>query len=240
MKKLLLLLLVLFSISGFSQALNNYKYAIVPAKFSFFKNVDQYQLNAVTKLYLESFGFIVYYDTDILPFELLDKNCNKLFVDAQEGNTSFSTKIKINFKDCKNTILYASEYGISKEKEDDISYKEAFRMALKSIASANYKYQEKKQDATPFEVKKELTNAFDSLKTFAIIKITNGFNVIDDEKQIIYKALKTSSPDLYLAQGKDKNGVFIKKGEKWFFEYYKNEKLQSEEINILTEIEVGK
>jgi hypothetical protein len=78
------------------------------------------------------------------------------------------------------------------------------------------------------------------LKTYTVKMTTNGFNVIDDDEQIAFEALKTSTSDLYLAQSKDKIGIFIKKAEKWFFEYYKNGKFQSEEIHIWTEIETGK
>jgi hypothetical protein len=237
MKKTLFIFVILFSISSFSQALNAYKYVIVPARFKFLKDADQYRLNSVTKLYLENYGFTTYFDTDQLPTELIDKNCNKLFLDVDENNSMFSTKIKINFKDCKGAILFSTSEGSSRSKEYAVAYNEAFRTALKSIANANYKYQEKKEVLPPFEVSKDVTDFFDALKTLTITLTPNGFNVIDDEKQIVYKALKTSSPNLYLVEGKDKNGVFIKKGEKWFFEYYKNEKLQSEAINIWTEIE---
>ena len=150
MKKFLLTFVILYSISGFSQALNDYKYAILPSKFSFFKNTDQYKLNSITKLYLENYGFTVFFDTDVLPSELYDKSCSKLFVDAVEESAAFTTKIKIVFKDCKNIVLFASASGLSKEKDFELSFKEAFRMALKSIASANYKFQEKKESAPVF------------------------------------------------------------------------------------------
>jgi hypothetical protein len=240
MKKFLAVFVLLVSISSFSQALNGYKYIIVPAKFEFLKETDQYKLNTVTKLYLENFGFETYFDTEQLPTELIDKNCNKLFVDVDENNSMFSTKIKINFKDCRGAILFSSTEGSSRSKEYEVAYNEAFRTALKSIANANYKYQEKKGTATLFDEISEASAFFDSLNTYTVKMTTNGFNVVDDDKQIVFEALKTSTGDLYLAQSKDKNGIFIKKGEKWFFEYYKNEKFQSEEIHIWTEIEVGK
>lgn len=229
--------MLLLTISSFSQALNDYKYVIVPSKFKFFKDADQYRLNTVTKFYLQNFGFETYFDNDQLPAVLVDKNCNKLFVDVDENNSMFATKIKINFKDCKGKILFTSTEGTSRSKEYAIAYNEAFRTALKSIANANYKYQEKKEVVPPFEVSQDLTDYFDSLKSLTITLTNNGFNIIDDEKQVVYKALKTSIPDLYLVEGKDKIGVFIKKGEKRFFEYYKNDKLQSELINLWTEIE---
>ncbi len=240
MKKFLVSFVLLFSISGFSQALNDYKYVIVPVKFDFLKEVDQYRLNTVTKMYLQNFGFETFFDNEKLPIELVDKNCNKLFVAVEENNSMFSTKIKINFKDCRGTILFTSDEGSSRSKEYAVAYNEAFRAALKSIVNANYKYQEKKESTPIFEVNKDLEVLVDALQTYTVTMTSNGFNVIDQNKQIIYEAIKTSKPDLFLAKSNDKNGIIIKIGEKWFFEYNKNGKLHSEQINIWTESEEKK
>ena len=56
MKKIVLLF-VLISGYAFSQSVNDYQYVIVPAKFNFLKNEDQYRLNTLTKLLLEKYGF---------------------------------------------------------------------------------------------------------------------------------------------------------------------------------------
>jgi hypothetical protein len=240
MKNLILVLLVATTMFGFSQKLDAYKYVIVPAKFDFLKEADQYSLNSVTKLYLQNYGFETYFDNEKLPIELVDKNCNKLFIVVDENNSMSSTKIKINFKDCNGKILYSSAEGLSRSKEFHITYNEAFRMALKSIARANYKYKEKKEITPIFEVNKDLETLVDILHNYKVTMTSNGFNVIDENNKVIYEALKTSLPDLFLAQSNDKNGVFIKKAEKWFFEYYENEKLQSKPINIWTETEPKK
>jgi hypothetical protein len=242
MKKALVIFVLLITISGFSQALNGYKYVIVPAKFDFLKEADQYKLNTVTKLYLENFGFKTFYDSDKLPPELIDKNCDKLFVDVDENNSMFNTKIKINFKDCRGTVLFISAEGSSRSKEYAVAYNEAFRMALKSIVNANYKYQEKKEANL-----KELSNAptnvkttSENVKTFSAVAISNGYTLVDDNKQAVFQILKTSISDLFLAKSFDNSGILIKKGKDWFFEYYKNENLQSEEIHLWTEIETRK
>jgi hypothetical protein len=226
MKKIPILFVLLYSISGFSQDLNNYKYIIVPAKFKFLKESDQYHLNSITKLYLQNYGFETYFDTDQLPTELADRNCNKLFIDIDENSSMFSTKIKINFKDCKGIILYSSAEGSSRDKEYSVAYNEAFRIALKSIASANYKFKENSKI-----ISAEISTS-ENTKIYSAVAITDGYDLVDDNKQVVFKILKTSTSDLFLAQSFDKNGVLIKKGENYIFEYYKNDNLVSEKVKV--------
>ena len=74
-KTFILLTLLLLSITGFSQKLTEYKYVIVPAKFSFLKDANKYNLNALTKMVFEKKGYVVLYDTDILPDDLAKNRC---------------------------------------------------------------------------------------------------------------------------------------------------------------------
>ena len=143
MKKYLFLLFVLTSYSGFSQSINDYKYAIVPSKFSFLKEPNQYRLNMLTKLLMEKYGFVTYLDTDVLPTEVANQNCNKVYVDVLKGGNMFVTKLTVVLKDCKNNILYTSAEGKSREKEYNVAYNEAFREAFKSFDNLGYKYSEK-------------------------------------------------------------------------------------------------
>ena len=41
----------------------------------------------------------------------------KHFVNVLEENTMFSTKIKIEFKDCKQVVLFTTDLGESREKD---------------------------------------------------------------------------------------------------------------------------
>ena len=78
MKKALFLILFLASSFIFSQSVTDYKYAIVPSKFEFLKEKDQYRLNTLTKMFMEKYGFITYFDTDILPKDSLFYNYSKI------------------------------------------------------------------------------------------------------------------------------------------------------------------
>ena len=60
MKKIVLLF-VIFTFT-FSVAQENYKYVIVPKKFSFFSEENEFNTNLITKAFFEKEGFVVYYE----------------------------------------------------------------------------------------------------------------------------------------------------------------------------------
>ncbi|WP_395043267.1 hypothetical protein [Flavobacterium sp.] len=250
MKKYIILLLLVSSF-GFGQNLNQYKYAKVPLKFSILKENDQYRLNTLTKMFMEKYGFESYLDSDILPDEFANENCNKVYVDLQESNTLMMTKIKVVLKDCKNNILYVSQEGKSRDKDYGVAYNQALREAFKSFESLNHKYNinETSQKSLgmigePAPVKinvekvvvttqdvKVYTSKVDNLSLF-VQPITNGFQIIDSEPKVIYKILKTSTKDFYIATKATIQGVFFSRNNEWFFEYYQNEKLVSEKVDV--------
>ena len=132
MKKVILLLWLISSVS-FAQDLNQYKYVSVPAKFSFLKEKNQYNLNLLSKMYMQQFGFETYFDTDEVPKDFLENNCNKLYLDVLENNNMFSTKLTVVLKDCKGKVLFTSKEGENKEKDYKLSYNLALREALNSM-----------------------------------------------------------------------------------------------------------
>lgn len=243
MKKYIVLLLVLVSSLGFSQTINDYKYAIVPLKFSFLKEKDQYRLNTLTKLLMEKYGFVTFFDTDILPVEVAENNCNKVFVDVQSKGNMFKTKIYVVLKDCKNTILFTSVEGKSQEKEYQISYNQALREAFNSLYSLGYKYNGNSNFNSNSNVNvKESSNLKDSNLNEANINVNdlvlfaqpieNGFQLIDATPKVIMKIYKTSSPICFIAIKDRIQGVLISKENGWFFEYFNNSKLVSDKVEV--------
>ena len=91
MQKLIFIIAVLFTISISAQS--NYEVVIIPKKFSFLKEENKYNLNAVTKSFFETEGFKVYYAEDNLPKEIANNRCNALFADVVENNTLFVSKL---------------------------------------------------------------------------------------------------------------------------------------------------
>mgnify|MGYP005820159867 CR=1 FL=1 len=60
----------------------------------------------------------------------------------------------------------------------------------------------------------------------------NGFQLVDSTPQIRMNLLKSSAADVYMAKTDAKNGMVYKKDSTWIFEYYENDKLVQEELNI--------
>ena len=243
MKKYIILLVVLASSLGFSQTVNDYKYAIVPSKFAFLKEKDQYRLNTLTKLLMEKYGFVIFFDTDILPVEVAENNCNKVFVEVQSNGNLFMTKLSVVLKDCKNTILFTSAEGKSREKEYQTSYNQALREAFNSFETLGYKYIGNSNSNVNSNVNaKENSNVKvsnlndDNIKTNDLFlfaqPIENGFQLIDSTPKVIMKIYKTSSPICFIANKNNIQGVLISKENQWFFEYLNNSNLVSEKVEV--------
>ena len=232
MKKTALLILFLSYTFSFSQ--ENYKYVIMPKKFSFFKEENKYNTNNLTKMFFEKEGFEVYYDTDQLPADLAANRCLALYVNAIESHTIFVTKISIDIKNCLNKTVFISENGTSKHKEYGKAYTEAFRIALTSLkGKIKFKVSteiinevEHSSTTNVTEIKKS-----DELMLFAIPN-QNGYKIVDDVPNVVYELLATSMENVYSAKKGAISGTFLKKNGEWFFEYYENDQLVAEKVNV--------
>lgn len=239
MKKIAFLLLLVTSVN-FAQDLNQYKYVSVPAKFSFLKETNQYNLNLLSKMYMQQFGFETYFDTDEVPKDFLENNCNKIYFDVLENNNMFSTKLTAVLKDCKGKVLFTSKEGVSKEKEYKTAYNLALREALNSMKTIQYKYtgdivvaEKVVAQETKNEIQNQSLSSENSISSQLFAQpISNGFQLINAEPKVIYKIFKTSVKDLYLATKGNLQGILILKNNEWFFEYYQNDKLISEKVEV--------
>lgn len=234
MKKLLFFLL-LTSVS-FSQNLNNYKYAIVASRFEFQKDKDQFRLNTLSKLFMEKYGFETYFDTDVLPANLANNNCNKVFLSVETNNNFSTTKVKVILKDCKNTVIATSQEGSSKEKNLKVAYDQAFREAFSKFPQViNHKYNGK--ETPTYSVEKEIivTNDVPTSVENSFLyaqSINTGYQLINSEPKVVMKIFKTSVKDFYIATKGTTQGVLFSRNNEWFFEFYQNDKLFSEKISV--------
>jgi len=232
MKKILLLLVLFLTATAFSQNVNDYEYVIVPAKFSFLKVDDKYRLNTNSRLLLQKYGFKSVFPSDSMPSEIANNNCKKLYFDLVEDNKLLITKIKIVLKDCKEKLLFESDYGTSREKELEIAYNKALREAGKSFDKLNYKYNGKNNSSITQEPSKTIVSETDSETFYFAQPIANGFQVVDNEPKVIMKLYYTSQKNVFLGIKGTINGVVISKENHWFFEYYENGKMISELLNL--------
>jgi len=241
----IILLALSFAAKGQSAAIN-YKYLIVPEKFNFLKQPNQYNLNVLAKALFEDKGFTVYYDNTEIPSEIATDRCRALVIEVEEHNSMFVTNLTILLKDCKGNIVLKSKEGKSREKEYKQSYNAAMRDAFSSFGDIHYEAGStpvvNSTPVTPTQEVKTVTPAPVTQPAVATTKqseallyaqpINNGYQLIDSAPKIVLTLLKTTVADYYIASNANTNGVVLKKDGNWFFEYYKDNALVSEKLSI--------
>ena len=246
MKAYALLTLVLFTVTAYSQGtLNNYKYVIVPERFSFSKETNQYGLNTISKLLLEEKGFTAFVGNDKVPSEVALNKCNALTAEVTEKKGMFVTNLTLLLKDCQGNIIFKSKEGKSREKEYQVAYNEALRNAFASLKETPYQYDgtvfnttqqaaatPAVTPATPAQPAASTTTAADITGTLYAQAIPNGYQLVDTSPKKVLTLLKTSVQDYFIAEGGASNGIVFKKDGEWIFEYYKDNKLVSQKLEI--------
>ena len=232
MKRIFTLLVLLTSCIAFSQGINNYKYVIVPQQFEFVKGKNEYNLSLLTRMMFEKYGFTAFIEGDKLPDELALDKCKPMYADLIKSNGFLSTNIVITLKDCDGKTLYTSETGKSKEKDFKKAYQDALRDASHSLDNLNYQYAAK--EVTHNKPVSESSNGASSNSDDVLFAepMPNGYKLVDRSLKEVLKIYKTSKADSYSAQSDTKNGVVFKQGNDWYFEYYKDDKMVSEKLNI--------
>ena len=250
------LFLLFFVVSySFSQSVNDYKAVIVPLKYDFLKTENQYRLNTLTKFNLKKAGFEAFYENEVIPTEFNDR-CGLLYVDVKKENAFLISKLFITLADCQGKIIFQSEMGKSKEKDYGVAYNEALNKAFQFVYNLEYKYNGAAVPVAAAEPVKtavapavhpivaatpvvalqpvndnKVSESVDSGLLYAQPTPT-GFQLINSEPKVIMKIYKTSVKDYYTAAKGDIQGVLIAKDNQWFFEYYQNDKLISEKVNV--------
>ncbi len=234
MKKIIILSLFFISNLIYSQILNQYKYALVPEKFDFLSEKNQYQLNDLTKAAMRKYGFEPYFETEILPKDI--SNENKVYVDVLENSTMIYTKLSVVLRDYTNNVLFRSAEGKSKEKDFSEAYEECFRQAMKSFDILKHQYNP--TQINDIEVESiEYQNINSVLTPYKADKISNGFKLFDGNQILRFIIYETSNPNVFILNTtgcKRQTGVLIRKQDDTFsLEYYSDGKLVTEVLNIL-------
>ncbi len=134
---ILLCLLISFSISN-AQQVSQYKYIIIPEKFSDFDE-NQYQLNRYLNLLLTKKNYeSLSQDNQTWPDDAKLNPCSVLTADVLKVKSFLKNKLEIVFTDCNNKEIAKME-GESKIKDYDKGYQAAMRTALNELKMQNAK-----------------------------------------------------------------------------------------------------
>jgi len=236
MKRIITLLALLLISTGFAQSVNDYKYVILPNKFDFQKTDNQYNLSTLAKLMLEKYGFVAYFENSQKPDELALDRCKALHANVEKIAGFLNTNLVITLKDCHGNTLFTSATGKSKAKDYRVAYNEAFRDAARSFDGLNYNYNRAVTPApSTAETAATSVEAQVSSRTSGTLfaqPIPNGYQLVDSTPKVVLRIYKTSNPDSYTAISDKNNGLVFKKGDEWYFEYYENDKLISEKLDV--------
>ncbi|SIN70464.1 hypothetical protein [Chitinophaga niabensis] len=247
MKRYMLLLFLLVPFSGYAQqqTINNYKYVLIPEKFSFLRESNQYELNTLTKSLLEEKGFAAYFDNSDIPKELAGNRCNALNAEVVQKKGLFVTNLTLLLKDCQGNIVFKSKEGKSREKEFDVSYTLALRDAFTSLNDVPYAYNgttnAAPQQVTPAPAVAPATTPApapapaetkDAAGTLYAQQTPTGYQLIDTTPRKVLTLFKTSVADYFIADNGTSHGIVLKKNGEWYFEYYKDDKLIAEKLLI--------
>lgn len=246
MKTYAFFICLLFTVTGYSQnTINNYKYVLVPEKFDFLREANQYGLNNLTKLLLEEKGLTAFVGNQELPPEVMANKCSALQAEVVQKKSLFVTNLTLLLKDCQGNIIFKSKEGKSREKEFHPAYNLALRDAFSSLDDVPYKYDststaaaQPKQAALPSPAAAPAVPApvvpaiTENTGTLYAQATPNGYQLIDTTPKKVLTLLKTSTQDYFIAEDGASNGIVFKKDGEWLFEYYKDNKLVSQKLQI--------
>ncbi|WP_394747243.1 hypothetical protein [Spongiimicrobium salis] len=94
------------------------------------------------------------------------------------------------------------------------------------------------KDKKPVDLPRKTNNAIQEVPAVASQNvlyaqaIANGYQLVDSTPKIKMKIFKTSMSNVFLAKQDTVNGMVYEKNGNWFFEYYAQEKLVVEALNI--------
>ncbi|WP_291910131.1 hypothetical protein [Chitinophaga sp. CB10] len=251
--------LLLFSVAAFAQnSVNNYKYVLVPEKFSFQKEAHQYGLNTTTQMVLNGMGFEALIDDKELPTDIAGNKCSALIADVEQRKAVFVTNLTLTLKDCRGNVLFKSKEGKSREKDYGAAYNEALRDALSSLQSLNYAYNGTVQPAAANTASAPVAAAPQTVAsapaqpapapaapvaaataetknngaTLYAQPTETGYQLVDTTPKKVLSLFKTTLAEYFIADNGTDKGVLFKRGGEWYFEYYKDGKLVSEKMQI--------
>ena len=198
----MILAVMIFYGTIFSQDLNEYKYIIVPESYDILGKTNQYQLNALTKFLFEKNGFQTIMKTETWPEDLQQNPCLGVSPVLVEDSGLFVTKMHIELQDCKGMTVYKTREGKSKEKEFQAAYQESFRDAFQELADLQYEY--KSNIGIAESVKKSSENSSVKVGRNITSEVKNEV-VPESESNVTSEVLASEKNDLPAGSEVDEN-----------------------------------
>ena len=222
MKKILALLIALFSIISFAQ---KKQIILISSKFDFQKEKNSYNINNMLKAILTSNNYEVYFDDAVLPIEIAQNRCNALTGVLVDNSNLFLTKVKLQVKDCQNNLLFETAEVKSREKNIQDGFIEVIKLLSPEIKKYKPAVIKNKEVVVPSSEIIATTN----LK-YQFIEIANGYAIMDATPKVVLQIYKTTNPNVFIADKFGMKGIYTKLENKGIFEYYLNDKLVVEEF----------
>lgn len=133
-------MLIGFFPSAAQSPLDAYKYIIVPKKFDFLQEENQYRVNSTTKHLFEKNGFSTLIKGGEYPEDLKQDPCLGATAEIVDESTLLMTKLYVVLLDCQDQEVYRSEMGKSGEKAWDKTYIYALNDAFTSFEEMDYSF----------------------------------------------------------------------------------------------------
>ncbi len=235
--KYFLMFLLAVTTAAAQTSLNDYRIAIVPAKFEFQKQPDQHRINTHLKMFLQKYGFETYLDSEVIPTDIAAFPCNKVHASLQDNSNLFTTKVRVVLRDCTNNVLFTSDEGSTREKDYEKAYLQAMRQAFESFERMDYKFNggqtevKTKPVAAVEAPAPEKPKAAEPEKLFAK-RTATGYELVKADGTAILTFLNTSHPEFFIAKSGVSQGVLLKSDGQWRWEFYENGRFVSVPMDV--------
>jgi len=158
-------------------------------------------------------------------------------------NYSYKPKKISNKEEASITVSFKNDIKKLDEKPKLDSYQDPMIKQEATLENQSYKNVtpvvsdiKKAADTKKEIVEQKITESTSSQSSAQWVlyaqEIPNGYQLVDSTPKIRLKLQKSSLPNVYMARGEDKDGVVYYKNEQWFFEYYEDGELVTEELKI--------
>ena len=190
MKKLSIFLFVFLLALIKAQTISDYKYVVIPQEFGNFRKDNSYGLGSILEKSLKSKKYIVLSDTKSdWPQDVLSDDCKVAQADIVDDKSMFRNKIILQFKDCKNKVIYSEKSG-SSIKDFQEGYQDALKQGLVKIPLSNPIQEPAKTSTSMAEQGTSRNNVADAAQSATVQRFKNGNQIlqkiqIDDKRFIL-------------------------------------------------------